>query len=204
MSSVKQSEVITLPEYTLDDLGTSFKVVLLNSVEQKITEEGRETFIPDYQGLMKQIALLRCVHPLKLSAGDIKFLRKNLGMKSKELAGKLDISPEHMSRCESADKVLSPNSEKVLRSLVLLEAIFVVKKALEDSANSDKITRDLIAKLTKLVERTREVMEGLTISPFRDADEELIFHLTLVRCGDAQVANDDDRPPEWHSNELAA
>ena len=88
-----------LPEFTVDDLGTSFKVVLIDSVTCSVGENGKEFLIPDYQGLIKQIAVSRAAHPAKLKAGDIKFLRKNLGLRSKELASKLDVSPEHMSRC---------------------------------------------------------------------------------------------------------
>lgn len=207
MSNVSQSDIVALPEYTLDDLGTSFKVVLVNSVERRLSSRGPEVFIPDFQGLMKQVAVSRAMHPLKLKSGDIKFLRKNLGMKSKELAAKLDISPEHMSRCESGDKVLAPNSEKVLRSLVLLEAIYVTRKALEDANHTgDSHFNALVSKLTKLIDRTKSVMEGLTISPLHSAEEEIILYFHLVSQLTSDAANDDvsQLPREWLDNELAA
>lgn len=206
MSKNSRSEAITLPEHTLDDLGTSFKVVLVNSVERRVSSKGPEIYIPDFQGLMKQIAILRAQHPMKLKAGDIKFLRKNLGMKSKELAAKLDVSPEHMSRCESGEKTLAPNSEKVLRSLVLLEAIYVARKSLEDaSQNGVENVSKFITNLTELIDQTKSMMEGLTISPLHSADEELVFQFHLVRQNEAEIANDevDNWPREWLHDEAA-
>jgi len=207
MSIIKRSEAVTLPEYTLDDLGTSFQVVLVNSVERRVSTKGSEIFIPDFQGLMKQVATSRVTHPMKLKAGDIKFLRKSLGMKSRELAAKLDISPEHMSRCESGDKTLAPNSEKVLRTLVLLEAIYVAKKALEDAnERPSKDATKLLTNLTELIDQTKELMEGLTISPLHAADEDLVFHFHLVRSEDSRSANDDEDSPdggEWQYDRAA-
>jgi DNA-binding transcriptional regulator YiaG len=204
MSMEKQNAPSILPEYTLDDLGTSFKVILVNSVECREGPKGREVFVPEQHALMKQIALHRAFHPAKLKGGDIKFLRKNLGMKSKDLAVKLDISPEHMSRCESGDKVLSPNSEKVLRTLVLLEAVYVLKKALE---GGDKLgvkgKTAILQKLADLIDRTKEIMEGLTISPWHAADEEVILHFRLAKHQKLSSAANDDAAAEWLSSKAA-
>jgi DNA-binding transcriptional regulator YiaG len=206
MSNIQRSEPITLSEYTLDDLGTSFKVVLVDSVERRSSSQGPEVYIPDFQGLMKLVAISRAKHPMKLKGGDIKFLRKNLGMRSKDLAMKLDISPEHMSRCESGDKALAPNSEKVLRSLVLLEAIYVAKKALDDANESNsKDIGKLISKLTDLIDETKEMMEGLTISPLHSIQDEVVFHFHLVKRQTSDHANDqdDDSSQEWLSDKAA-
>lgn len=201
MSNIGQSASGALPEYVLDDLGTSFQVILYDSVEHRVADKGLEIHIPDFQGLMKQIAISRSTHPAKLHGGDIKFLRKTLGMKSKDLAAKLDVSPEHMSRCEAGAKVLSPNSEKVLRSIVLLEAIYVARKALEevDRSGRGQMIDNLIRKLTGLIDKNKEMMDELEIKPIHDPDEQLVFHFSLVSSIADDVANDDEAevPREW-------
>jgi transcriptional regulator with XRE-family HTH domain len=190
-----------LAEYVLDGLGTSFEVILHNAVERRVAEKGPEVFIPDYQGLIKQIAISRSFHPAKLRGGDIRFLRKTLGMKAKELAAKLDISPEHLSRCEQGSKVLSPNSEKVLRSIVLLEAIYVAKKALEDVDRKGRgpVIDGLLKKLTDLLDKTKAVMEDLEIKPISSLEDRIVFHFHLVSSITPERANDDDvdSPREW-------
>lgn len=173
MSNGTQNAGCILSEFTVDDLGASFKVVLINSVTCYEREEGREFFIPDYQGLIKKVAVTRAAHPAKLMGADIKFLRKSLGLRSRDLASKLDISPEHFSRCESGDKVLSPNSEKVLRSLVICEAVYVAQKAIQDCGIEMAAALDTIS---KLLDKLKEIMEGLTIKAVRSAEEELVFY----------------------------
>lgn len=201
MAKIGQGATCALAEYVLDGLGTSFEVVLHNAVEKRVADKGPEIVIPDYQGLIKQIAVSRSFHPAKLHGGDIRFLRKTLGMKSKELAAKLDVSAEHLSRCEQGSKVLSPNSEKVLRSIVLLEAIYVATKALEDvdRKGRGKVIDGLLKKLTDLIDRTKAAMDGLEIKPLHAADEKLTFHFHLVSSIIPEKANDDDveSPREW-------
>lgn len=192
MSIGKQNGEDVLPEYAMDNLGTSFKVVLINSVQITHGENGRETFIPDYQVLIKKIAVTRAAHPLKLQNGDIKFLRKTLGLRSKALAEKLDISPEHLSRCEAGDKTLSLNSEKVLRSLVLLEAVYVLQKAVEDVGSAKT---NINEKIKKLLGSLKDIVSGLKISPVHVAGEPLILHFRRVAAPQKQPAN--DYLPEW-------
>lgn len=195
MSYGKQNGGV-LPKFTVDDLGTSFKVVLINSVKCSDGEFGREVYIPDYQGLIKKIAVTRAIHPNKLKGGDIKFLRKNLGLNSKDLAQKLDITGEHLSRCEGGQKVLSVNSEKVLRSLVIFEAVYVLRKAIEDS---EYRTDEVLEKLSKLLDGLKEVMSGLKISPLHDVDDELVLYFHLDTQETSSAANDDHAAPaqEW-------
>lgn len=185
-----------LPEFTVDDLGASFKVVLINSVSCIEKEDGKEFYIPDYQGLIKQIAVSRAAHPAKLKSNDIRFLRRSLGLKSKEMAEKLDIGPEHFSRCEKGEKTLSPNSEKVLRILVVCEAVYVLQKAIEDVEGDRNI---LFQKVTKLLESLKRVMEGLKIQSVHLADEELVFRFQRIPLAGEVAANDDPgpMPPEW-------
>ena len=193
MPIVEQNRGVVLPEFVVDNLGTSFKVILIKSVEQHPGESGMETFIPDYQGLVKKIAITRASHPRKLQGGDIKFLRKSLGLRSKDLAVKLDVSAEHLSRCETGDKILSPNSEKVLRSLVLIEAVHVLRKALEDA---DCLRSELMDRLNKLLDGIDRVMSGMKIAALHSAEEELVLYFQRVAHDVSRPAND-DAPLEW-------
>lgn len=193
MSTGKQNAGVILPEFTVGNLGTSFKVVLINSAEQHQGEKGPEVYIPDYQGLIKKVAVTRAAHPVKLQGGDIRFLRKTLGLKAKDLAEKLDVSPEHLSRCEAGDKILSPNSEKVLRSLVLLEAVYVLKKAVDDSTQErPKLQKNI----SKLLDALNEVVSRLKIVPVQEAGDDLVLHFVRENASEYQPANDDSGP-EW-------
>lgn len=206
MSTKKQEVSDLLSEYVLDNLGTSFKIVLLNSVRSGYNETtGEKEFeIPDYQGLLKKVAVTRAAHSLKLTGGDIRFLRKTLGLKSKDLAEKLDISPEHLSRCENEEKTLSANSEKVLRSLVLMEPAYVLRKALEDVADQEK--KDEIAdQALELICRLQDVISEMKINPVHPADEEIVIEFRRVprKIHISNAANDATTPDEeeWRSPE---
>lgn len=96
-----------------------FRVVLVNAVTQHIAANGDvlETVIPDPDGLVKAVAQSRCLHPEKLKPADIKFLRSALEMKGTEFAKKIGISPEHLSRLESGDKVLQMQCETLIRTM---------------------------------------------------------------------------------------
>lgn len=197
MSIAEQNVRSILPEYAVDNLGTSFKVILVNSAEC-IKGGGRdEILIPDYQGLIKKVAVTRAAHPWKLKGGDIRFLRKTLGLRGKDLAEKLDITPEHLSRCENGDKVLSPNSEKVLRSLILLEAVYVLERAIEDSECENS---DLRKQIRKLLESLGEIVSGLKISPVQSSEAILTLHFRRVRREERQAPSGNQsapKSPEW-------
>jgi DNA-binding transcriptional regulator YiaG len=193
MLTIEQNGFGVLPEYTMENLGTSFKVILVDSAERIKGEHGPEISIPDYQGLIKKIAVTRAANPAKFRAGDIRFLRKTLGLKSKELAEKLDVGPEHISRCEAGDKVLSPNSEKVLRSLILLEAVFVLQKAVEDS-EIEKTS--LLKKISDLLELLKEVVSGMKISPVQSAEEELVLYFRLEKKTGSNPCHANDQAPD--------
>lgn len=191
----QREEGSILPEFTVDDLGTAFKIVLVNSVKVRRSNDGPEAYIPDHQGLIKRIAITRSAHPRKLQGGDIRFLRKSLGLRAKDLAAKLDISPEHLSRCEACDKTLSPNSEKVLRSLVIFEAVYVLRKAIEDS---DCAKDGLMEKMSKLLDDLEQIISGMKISSLHPADEELVLYFSRVSPLTKPSANDsDDKKLEW-------
>lgn len=71
--------------------------------------------IPNLAGLIAAVALSRATQPMKLNASEIRFLRKTIGLQSKDLASSLNVSPEAVSRWESGGQPMSPQAEKVLR-----------------------------------------------------------------------------------------
>jgi transcriptional regulator with XRE-family HTH domain len=105
-------------------LGTPFKVFLSNGVEEKPNKATGKvaTDIVDLPGLIASVLQSRVLHPRKLSGDDLKYIRSALRMRSAELAEKLDVTPEHYSRCEAGTKTLSSSTEKFFRMYVYLHA----------------------------------------------------------------------------------
>ena len=107
-------------EYTtrlLDDA----EVVLSKCVEElKCLTHPEVSFvsIPDLPGLVSAAAITRCMHARKLSGRDIRFLRKATKTSSKELAERLQVTPEAVSRWEHGKSAIEPASEKLLRLFV--------------------------------------------------------------------------------------
>lgn len=105
-------------------LGTPFPVVMHESVQIKSCETCGKVIghvIPVPEQLVSIVAILRACDPLKFSGRDIKYLRKSLCMKSKELAGRLKLSAEQYSRYENDKAVISEVYEKLLRAIVCLQ-----------------------------------------------------------------------------------
>jgi transcriptional regulator with XRE-family HTH domain len=96
-------------------------VDLIDAVERTICEVCKEvafTTIPDLPELVAAAALWRCMIPIKLNPEEIGFLRDALGLKQKELAEKLGIQPETVSRWLNGQMPISDGNEKNLRQYV--------------------------------------------------------------------------------------
>lgn len=106
-----------------------FEVLLFDSVQQVLDGQGNviETIIPDPDGLVRAVAFLRVLHPQKLDGDDLKFLRSSLGLKGVDLAKKIGVSSEHLSRLESGVKTLQPQSEHLVRTLTVALACSATK-----------------------------------------------------------------------------
>lgn len=106
-----------IPEFFDDQMG--IPVVLLDSVFAADSGSGAQgVIIPDLTGLEAAIAVARITDSFKLNGGDIKFLRKAIGLKAVDLAGFLEVTPETLSRWETGKELMSPNAERVLRMRV--------------------------------------------------------------------------------------
>lgn len=119
----------TVPEFRNDALIGIPGVVIVNAVEETRCEKCGQlaaTGFSDLEGLLAAVAVARVMAPHKLSAADVRFLRKVLGWSSKELAEKLEVRNETVSRWENNKEPVGPTSEKLLRLIV---AEFVAEKA---------------------------------------------------------------------------
>ena len=123
------------------------------------------------------MVLNRVLNVRKLSGPDIRFLRKCLNLKAKEVAKKIEVSAEHLSRCENMALPISPASEKLLR-------LFLFKTAVKLSClkESDKKIR--------LEQALDDLFELYDPVPVHDATEELV--ITLCRRFVAPRAANDE------------
>ncbi|MGI9405478.1 MAG: hypothetical protein ACR2O4_03830, partial [Hyphomicrobiaceae bacterium] len=104
-----------------DGLGLSFSVVLVGAARKESCGVCGRLLgygIRNLPGLRDAAAVTRALHPLRLSGEDIRFLRKALKWKAIELADWLDVTPEHLSRCENNKEPLSAKFERFLRLTV--------------------------------------------------------------------------------------
>jgi transcriptional regulator with XRE-family HTH domain len=109
---------ITLPEYVDDLMGAPFQVAVEHAVVQERCKKCGAVLgndIPDLRGLIAAVAMTRALDPEKLSGDEIRFLRKAVGWKAKDVAEILQVTPEHVSRCEAGKSPLSEGLEKYLR-----------------------------------------------------------------------------------------
>lgn len=167
------------------DLGAPFKVILHDSVEVSFSETGEVLSykIPDLEGLLRAIAISRILHPRKLFGPDIKFVRKAVGLKQKELAGKIATTVEHLSRCETGALPMSPMMEKLFRVFVLKTALKLHKMKACDAKS----------KLEDALDRLFDGVEP--VSAFDINDElELSFHRSRVHA----LGDGDDEPDDGH------
>ncbi|MCG8435738.1 MAG: helix-turn-helix domain-containing protein, partial [Gammaproteobacteria bacterium] len=79
-------------------------VVLFDAVKEQVCAacgEVRGHLIPNVDGLTAAAAVMRATLPWKLTGKEIRFLRKSLGWRAKDLAAKLDVTAEHVSKWEN-------------------------------------------------------------------------------------------------------
>ncbi len=79
-----------------------------------------------------------------LTGPEVRFLRKEIGMKSKDMAAALSIEPETYSRWENGKQTIAAPHDKNLRMLYVMNASENMGKVL--SRNSRSILHDIAAK----------------------------------------------------------
>lgn len=106
---------------TYDETILGNPVSLENGVDQFVCSKCGHTVVAvaNQEGLIAAVALCRILLPYKLNGQEIRLLRMALGLKGIELAKKLDVTPEAVSRWENGEVIGNPK-EKTLRLVIAL------------------------------------------------------------------------------------
>lgn len=179
--------------FVATDLGTPFKVVLHKAVRVTFNDrnEAISYSIPDLDGLLRATVIARILHERKLSGSDIRFVRRAIGVKQKDVARSIEMSPEHLSRCEAGNLVMSPTSEKLLRIFALKTVVKLNRiKACEAKT-----------KLEDALDKLFEVMKPISA---HSVEHVLEFHFRRTRpSSDVEGDDADDVGGQWDDGQLA-
>ena len=170
----------TLHEYRGDLLGAPFNVVVEDAVVEELcagcgTKKG--VMIPNLKGLVAAVAMTRALNPTHLTGGEIRFLRKSVGWKAKDLAKQLKVSPEHISRCENGKEPLGAIREKYLRLYTCVK----------------------LANSAPRIDFSSDDFEDMEICWVRDTTDSLTVRMYLVRDGEKAVGD-----PGWKTGRKVA
>lgn len=175
-----------VPAYEAVGLGAPFKVILKCAVRVEVCPNCGQTLsthIPDMEGLFHAVVFARALEPRALSGEEIRFMRKAMGWKAKELAKHLGISAEHLSRCEASVKCMQQPTEKLFRLYALLKT-------------PDKSALDEVGK--------SELFELIQIKSVWDTTKILEFHFVRKGIADQPAANTDERWRRGGTKSVAA
>ena len=193
--------------YLLDTLGAPFGVILRNGVTRNTDSKTGEEIvtIPDVVGLIGAVVRARVIHPRKFTGAEIKFVRDALSLQAKNLAEFLDITPEHLSRCENGGKVLSAAIEKEFRLAAFLATLmeehgklFIrpTKEELEE-AKRNLVENDLDEDVKERAVDFVKAFLSLKIEPAYSVDEkplEFVFSRGKVdKVNDGPRDDDEDK-----------
>lgn len=113
--------VRTLREHRTDALGLPGVTLLGIARELCCTNCGQHLGVsyPNLEGIIAALALARSEAPQKLHGAEVLFMRKALGWTARELASRLGVREETVSRWEHDHEPIGPASEKLLRLMVV-------------------------------------------------------------------------------------
>jgi len=170
-TSISQSIV---PAYEADGLGAPFRVVLEHAVKvETCTKCGNVlgTYIPDLKGLFHAVVFSRVLEPRKLTGPEVRFMRKAMGWKAKDIAKHLGISAEYLSHCENGRKAMALTTEKLFRIYALLRTPDkAALNELELSELFDLIQVDAIWDATKTLV-FHFIRRPIVVEPVTEGDE---------------------------------
>lgn len=194
---IRVEDARVVHKYEVDTLGAPFKVVVVDCVSVNMDAETGEEIvqIPDLVGLINAVVRTRAWHPRKLSGPDIKFIRKALGMRAKPLAQFLDMSPEHFSRCESGQKVMSTSNERIFRLMAYVSSFVKNPSDIFRDQFSEHVDEDAVAGKRKRAEGFVRAFLSIKIQSVYDADKPLCFEFSRKTHDDRDHAGieDDDQ-----------
>jgi DNA-binding transcriptional regulator YiaG len=165
-----------------------FKVSLDDPVPECETAEhiSPAIRIPDPEGLLRAVILARVLHQRRFSGGDIRFLRKAVGVKQREIAQAIEVDPVTMSRCENGAQRLGRAREKLLRIFLLQTCIKLHTIERQDERN---ILEESLGKVFNVVH-----------PPSLDCEEQ-VLELRFVRERSASAGDGKREAWEWKAVE---
>jgi transcriptional regulator with XRE-family HTH domain len=113
-----------LEEFEVNTLGLPFPVLVKNAVVERRDAETNEVIghaIPDLDGLVAAVAMTRALLPLALRGKELRFMRKAIGMKSKDFAEAVGLTASSYSRYENDNDQMGGFVEQIVRELVCEE-----------------------------------------------------------------------------------
>ena len=110
-----------LPEYRTDALGLP-NVTLLGIARELYCRDCGERLgvsYPNLEGILAALALARAQNQQKFGGLEVRFMRKALKWTTRELAARLCVREETVSRWEHDREPIGPASEKLLRLIAV-------------------------------------------------------------------------------------
>ncbi len=101
-----------------DESGLKGIVLVGIPVKKCVACEKEEFGIPRMEELHRLIAMKLIDKQAALTGAEVRFLRKHLGYSAQDFAGRIDITPEHLSRVENDATTLSAMAERLVRLMV--------------------------------------------------------------------------------------
>lgn len=116
-----------IARHELRGMGLPYSIVLLNAAEEEIGADGERlgVRIPDMEGLAASAVIARSLWPFELAGAEVRFFRRVLGYTQKQLAERMPMRAETLSRwenrAEGEDRPVGEWADKSLRMLAALE-----------------------------------------------------------------------------------
>lgn len=144
--------------YNYEEAGLDIEVRLadINIYRCECTEVLPE--IPDIEALHRAIAYSLCKRPNPLSGAMFRFLRKELGLKAKELAALMGVSIVTVSRWETGAEPIGTQSDKLIRMIVI--------QTLEETCN--KVFKGSIENITSIKQARNRAPIEVPVNFWRD------------------------------------
>src|SRR3712207_2946722 len=101
---LRQNQDRLLDSYELDTLGLPYPVTIRPGIVERLDPATGGVLgygIPDLDGLLAAVAVIRILHPVRLSGREVRFLKRLLGKPGAALAGELGVEPAVVSRWEA-------------------------------------------------------------------------------------------------------
>jgi DNA-binding transcriptional regulator YiaG len=117
--------------------------VFLKDIEVVVCSgcKGEIPRIPNHDDLMRTIAVALVDKPYELAGDEVRYLRKYLGQGSVPFAKMLGIDRSHLSRVENGAMAISRQTDRLVRTLVLLHDATLVQKLKRLGRHEDVLRR---------------------------------------------------------------